>query len=362
LLSRLALLTLLALAATLAGPAGAQDTLFTVTKLSVDATAGDAVTAKQMAMADAQQQGLRAVVKRLVPYSAYGRIPTLPAETVEAMVDSVSVRREQTSTTRYIATLDVSFYPQAVRQLLRSHQLPYLDRQGPQVQVLPIVIEDGTLKSEGTEGWREAWSDLDLEHSLTPGRLTQLRPTLTLETLKGILAGDEAGFDLLRNEYGGGNLLLVVASAGTDGTLITRLYGMDAAGDINYGRADKVYGGDVRAAAQRAAKIAQGVLEGRWKATQIEVAAADSGRPIEAGVNRFALQVEFTGLKDWQNIRARLMNVSGLQGLETSALSPRGAFVSFYFPGDSQRLASVLAQDGFLLEESGGAHRLRSRY
>ena len=45
------------------------------------------------------------------------------------------------STTRYIATLDISFSEQGVKQLLDESGLPVSEARAPMISVLPIVIE-----------------------------------------------------------------------------------------------------------------------------------------------------------------------------------------------------------------------------
>ena len=75
-----------------------------VAKLSVDVTAKNAVAARHMGMADAQMRAVKIVMQRLVPLSAQAQLPELSQEEVEGLVNGVSIRKEQNSTTRYLAT------------------------------------------------------------------------------------------------------------------------------------------------------------------------------------------------------------------------------------------------------------------
>jgi hypothetical protein len=83
------------------------DSLYEVAKISVDVTAADAVAARAIGMQEAGDRAVKIVLQRLVPPSAQELVPTLAKEDVEALVSGVSIRKEQNSTTRYIATLDV---------------------------------------------------------------------------------------------------------------------------------------------------------------------------------------------------------------------------------------------------------------
>ena len=69
-----------------ASPAANPANVFKVAKYPVQAQAEDAVTAKAQALADAQQSAFRSLMKRLVPVTAYKRLPKLPLARVQDMV------------------------------------------------------------------------------------------------------------------------------------------------------------------------------------------------------------------------------------------------------------------------------------
>ena len=93
------------------GTAQAEETPYTVSKIAVDVTAKNAVAAKADAMAEAEKRGLNTVLRRIVPFSFYPKLPDLQPEQVEGAVNSISIRKEQYSTTRYIATLEAAQRP-----------------------------------------------------------------------------------------------------------------------------------------------------------------------------------------------------------------------------------------------------------
>jgi hypothetical protein len=71
--------------------------------------------------------------------------------------------------------------------------------------------------------------------------------------------------------------------------------------------------------------------------------------------------VVFAGLKEWQQIRGRLTQVPGLQGLEVNSLSARTASVTFGYAGSLGHLQKVLADSGFSFENRDEAFVLRTR-
>jgi Uncharacterized protein conserved in bacteria (DUF2066) len=371
--------TALLLAATLTGlicgPARAADSLYTVAKISVDVTAKDAVAAREMGMAEAEQRAVMTVLKRIVPTSAYSSLPEISKDDIETLVNGVSIRSEQNSTTRYLAVLDISLNEQALQQFLQDQNISFSEARAPSISILPLMLDGGSVKSEGAEGWREAWEDLDLSHSVTPATILRPRPDLDAGTVKAVLAGDPPALASMQEDYNYGQLFIAVGEL-DHGQFVTRLAGTDAVGPITFEQSDKLTG-DAKTAARNAAGIAFGVLENRWKMSQEGEAPATevkheegagtgaetegkSNEPAEVPRNVVA-EVEFSGLKDWQDIRGRLMNIAGIQGLEVNSLSARAASITFDYAGSLGKLQTELGQNGFELGEKDGNFVLRSR-
>ena len=229
----------------------AADTLYVVAKVSVDATDKDAVAAKAKGMEQAERDALNVVLKRLMPVSAYAQLPDLSQQDVEELIEGVSIRSERNSTTRYLASLDVSFNSQAVKQLLDSQNIPYSETRAEAISILPLVLDGGNVKAEGAEGWRQAWEDLDLADSVTPATILQPRPNLTAETVKSVLGGDAQAFALMQTEYSYAPLVVAVGEV-DGGKFVTRLVGADSVGPINYGHTD-TFSGNAKDAARQAA-------------------------------------------------------------------------------------------------------------
>jgi Uncharacterized protein conserved in bacteria (DUF2066) len=366
---------LLALLVCVGSSAEGADSLYDVAKISVDITAQDAVAARDMGMAEAQKRAVKTVIERLTPLSVQSQVPELSDDDVEGMVNGVSIRKEQNSTTRYIATLDVSVSQQALKQFLQDQGIPYSEERTTPISVLPIVIAADGVKSEGEEGWWQAWEDLDLSHSMTPATVLRPRRDLDVATVRAVLAGDAQALATMQGDYGYGPLVVAVGES-ANGTFITRLAGADSVGAINFERSDTI-GDDAKAAARDAAVTAFAIIENRWKVNQsgeapatavnyapgtepVPGTAGEGTPPAEVPRNVLA-QVQFSGLKDWQDIRGRLMNVAGIQALEVNSLSARAASITFDYAGSLGRLQKELDQNGFVFGESEGNFVLRSR-
>ncbi len=361
-------------------------------------------------------QALQILFKRLAPVSAYPNLPQLSAKQIGDLVQSIGVEREQYSTTRYIANLDIYFSPQGVQQVLQSNGIPISTARAQPIKILPIVIDasmkgSDPVKPQGDEGWQDAWLGLDLAHSLTPAEIVAPGAGLTLDQLNKVLSGDVDAYDSLQAEYGRAPLLIAIAERAKDpkegDVLITRLYGDDAVGDINYGDKDPIVKNDLRTAAQTAAARDFGVIENRWKVMQSPQGASqpgangaqaggqyqngqtygqgasgqgaggqDYGQAPQPGYDsgnqtasaklgvtprNVVAEVQFQGLAGWQDIRSKLASVPGVQNLDVNSISPQGASVTFDYAGSLGTLQQVLAQNGLAFEESRSGFVLHSQ-
>jgi Uncharacterized protein conserved in bacteria (DUF2066) len=322
-------------------------------------------------MAEAEQRAVMTVLRRILPASAYDSLPEINKETIDAMVSGVSIRSEQNSTTRYLALLDISLNEQAVKQFLQDQNISYGESRAPSISILPLMLEGASVQSEDTEGWRQAWEDLDLSHSVTPATILRPSPDLDAATVKSVLGGNSQALASLQENYGYGPLVIAVGEV-EHGQFVTRLAGMDTVGPVTFEQSDKL-ASDTKAAARNAAAVAFLVLENRWKVSQEGEALPtdakhDEEAPTEAKPKEPAevprnvvAQVEFSGLKDWQDIRGRLMNIAGIQGLEVNSLSARAASITFDYVGSLGKLQTELGQNGFEIGEKDGNFVLRSR-
>ena len=370
--SGLILLPCLAAISGTGGTARAADSLYDVAKISVDVTAENAVAARETGMAEAEARAVKTVLQRLLPVGVDPELPGLTKEDIAGLVSGVSIRNEQNSATRYIATLDVGVNEEAIKQLLQEYRLPFSEERAEPVSILPLMIAGDVVASEGQEGWRQAFDDLDLSHSIAPATILRPRPDLAIDTVKAVLAGDTEALAKLQDEYG--SPLVIAVGEIADGAFVTRLAGADSVGAIQFEQSDPL-GSDAKASARAAAALAFGTIESRWKTTGGGVApgtaanyapgggAAQPGTaPPQGEVPRnVAAQVEFSGLKEWQDIRGRLTNVAGIRALEVNSLSARGAAITFDYAGPLARLQQELDQNGFVFGEREGTFVLRSR-
>ncbi|HYD15138.1 MAG TPA: DUF2066 domain-containing protein [Hyphomicrobium sp.] len=345
----------------------AANKVYTIANYPVDATAKDAVAAKEKAHAEGQQAALGALLKRLVPVTSYNRIDALKWLRAADYVDGIAIRSESNSSTRYIASLDVSFQADAVRGVLQREGVPFVEDQAPRMVLIPVTAEPSdkgapTYRPAGAN-WAQVWKGLDLDNTLTPLRIETLHPTVHDDTIVAALNGDDSAERVLTTEYKADFVLFAVSEVDTAGKqLNVTLAGIDPAGLLSWKRSYRVPDGDVAYAMELAAVVTQGVLEGRWKVAKLEGGGQGGFAQGGAGGSEIHMAVEFSSLGEWNDLRGRLLEVPGVDDVRIGAISSSSADVSLRYPGGGAGLAPVLARQGLTLSEGGSMWTLRSGY
>jgi hypothetical protein len=350
---------------------------FTIANYPVDATDKDAVAAKDKALADGQKAAFRSLLKRIVPVTAYKQISRLSGVKAADLISGVAVRSERNSSTEYIASLDFSFQPDAVRSALQREGIAFVEAQAEPVTIVPVNRQGNPAESKSDTGpWRAAWTGLDLDHTLTPVKLDDLKPVIHNDTVKMMTEGDDNGLRILTSEYKTNRIVLAIfeTDLAAKKVLVT-LTGQDAVGPFLLKRTYRVSDGDLGYTSELAAVVALGVLEGRWKAMKSHppeagVQAAlpsaapswSAAAPASSSGEAVAFVAEFNSLAQWNDIRTQLLDTPGVDEMNISTMSARSADVALRFPGGAQGLANAVGGRGLSLLDSGAGWVLRPSY
>lgn len=334
-----------------------ESNIYKATKIAVEADAQDAVAAKNEAMAIAERDAFDIVVRRLVPVTYFSKLPKLESDDIAEMIDGVAVRSESNSRTRYLATLDYSFSPEAVRNMLQEQNLPFVEDRAPQLVIVPLSFaEDGSVDT-GLSPWRKTWGSLDLINALTPAKLGQAKPDITPELVESLMTQNPQAVSALSKAYGAGNIIFAIATFSNDSSQMQlNIAGTDSVGSVKLNRKFGIVS-TPEETMHDAAALTLGILEGRWKSTKV------TGGPmasLNAPAETALVTVEFSGFREWQKIRERLNKIPGMKELNVSSLSARGAEVTFTYPGGAEGLSTKLADQALMLENVEGAWIMRS--
>lgn len=358
--------------------------VYTISNFEVWAEAKDAVSAKRAALTDGKLVAFSQLLKRLTPYSTYQQHPKPTAAEITKMITSLSVRDERNSTTEYLANMDFQFSQKAVKQVLRNSGLSFWDRQAKQVILVPVVDQSllearaGEQKPQlSQEDWKTSWKTLDLAHALVPLKLKTRIANVDEAVLAALIQGDQQALAGLLEAYKTNNVVVALISAAQSTRKVRlTLVGQDGIGKIKYQKDHIVSGGDMLQAADLAAEVAQTMLDRRLKIMKMRGRTAQVAvRPVEqlpwqtelnpaapvagwqgdvGGSERVVMHVQFRGLRHWQSIRKRLIEVQGLDDLNIDKLSSRGADISCEFPGGASALRAAVGAKGLQMQQDAG--------
>lgn len=332
----------------------AADNVYTIANYPVEASAENAVAAKDMAIADGQQAAFRSLLKRLVPVTQFPKLQKLASVRAAELVEGVKVRSERNSRTDYIASFDFAFQAKSIRDLLRREGIPFVDEQAPTVTLVAVWRGPGSDNA----AWTNVWRGLDLENALAPVNLQPLRPDVGADAVEGIARADPSAMRAFAGAYASEHLVVAVAQQEA-GKMKLVLVGRDAVGPLYLERAYRL-DADAGYTRELSAVIALRTLEGRWKAIKA-TGGGGSTLSASAGSVDLLIAVEFRGMAEWQDISRKLGGTPGVEELDVAGLSARGARVTLRYGGNAEQLAGELARRGLVLRSNGGTWVLSSR-
>lgn len=321
--------------------------LYTVRGVHVDVTAASATAARTIAQATGQREALGELMRRLTLSSDWSRLPQVNDATVQDAVRGFQVASEKSSSTRYIADLNVSFNPDAVRNLLKRNNILFGETQSKPA-LLVAVYDKGSAPViwDDANPWRNAVAKRDLEDAMTP----ILLPVGDIEefsmlTAAQAISGDKTAISNLGQRYGTDDVVVAVASSNADGSAIklkaTR-YGLgdNAVIERSYPNLDVAAAGLIDA------------LGDQWKRDTI----------AEPGTQAHLMaSVSYIGLDQWEAIRKGLSSTPLVNGLQVDGITSNSAEVQISYRGSPEKLALALAQSNIELMADADGWLLRAR-
>lgn len=353
---------------------------YTIANFPVEARAQDAVSAKEQAIAEGQKAALKSLFRRIVPVTAYRGLDRLAAADAASLLDGVAVRTERNSTTTYIAALDFSFQPDAVREFLRAQGVPYVDTQAARVVLVPVTRDGKAAAGSAAEfkaasgTWANVWSGFDLENTVAPVQVRALMPELAPHVLRQFYDGAGDPARQLAGTYASERVVVAIADVDrAAGRVHVMLAGEDAVGPFAWQRSYRIADGDLAYTLELAAVVSLGVLEGRWKAINdpggggsAYPAAAFGADPslgpsVSGPADDIAFEAVYRGTQEWDQIRRVLLEAPGIDDIRIGSVTAGRAAVSLKYPGGGMALASLLSQYGLTMQTEMGRLIVRSQ-
>jgi hypothetical protein len=341
----------LATALAMLGPGSAraaEDAIFAVASVQVDATADTAAAAREVALADGQRRALDILLQRITLREDRDRVPRPVDSQVAELVEALEIANERTSPVRYLADLTVRFKPEAVRTLLQLAGVSFAETVHKPLLVLPVYSATATAMPslwDEPNPWRDVWVARPAAGGLVPlilpiGDLADIADLSAEDALRG----NAARLDAIARRYQADGVIVVVARSGFDEvsgqmalTVTAQPHGGAVLGTIPVGH--RIAGADtgmpVQALLEQAVQVVVDELEEAWKRDNLL---------------RFDLQgtIEVTvpigGLAEWVEVRRRLRQVAAVRHVRLRSLTRLRARLVLRHVGEVRQLALALSQ------------------
>lgn len=335
--------------------AEADDTVFRVSGVQVDATDRDAAAAKMKAISEAQVKAFGILVERIAEDGADAKLKDLPPGQIGRMLASLSIEEERTGPGRYIGKLTINFLPDKVRETLARAGVAFTEKQAPRIVVLPVWSTDAGPTAWDENPWRRAWQDLKAENAVVPIMI----PLGDLNDAEAVsvdqaLAGDADKLEALRLRYQAEAVLVAVAEPAGENAIHAKMQGDTPLGRVLFDKTYTVESGGVAAAAQSAAQRFHRIMIQKWKQQNVSEAR------LEVQAASLDVAVPFSNPSEFSVTRSRLMATPGVAGVDISTISGRGAIIKLSYNVPFQQLQAALQTQRMTLRLHGSSWVLQS--
>jgi hypothetical protein len=340
--------------------------------IHVDVGAKDSMTARYAGWRIAQREGFRALWAKM--HSApLSQAPNLPDSTLDDIVSSISVEREQIGPNRYIADLGVLFD--------RVRAAPFLGVEGGEVRrsnpmlLIPVMISGGTETSvELKNSWQRAWAQFRTSQS--PIDYVRVSGLGADPMLINAAQADRRGRSWWRNLidiYGAADILVAevqvqrlypggpargrfIGRHGPDGEIVDGFTLMAPNGDVPGMMAEGVKRmDDLFQAALAAGKLTRDSSLNQPAPPPLPVE-----EPVETAPTSTAssVQVQISAAGDvniYNFAMAHLRTLGGIQSATPQMINPTGvSYVLVTYNGTLGELAAKLGGRGWIVTTTGG--------
>ncbi|MES2120853.1 MAG: heavy-metal-associated domain-containing protein [Pseudomonadota bacterium] len=350
-----------------------------ISGIHVDVGGADAQSARYAGWRIAQREGFKALWAK-THNAPISQAPNLPDGTLDQIVSSINVEREQIGPNRYIADLGILFD--------RARAAEFLGIEGGEVRrsqpmlLIPITVSGGTATTvELRNAWQKAWAEFRTTQSpIDYVRVSGMAADPMLVNAAQTMRPGRGWWRNLIDMYGAADILVAEVQ-------LQRLYpgGPARARFIGrHGPDNEVIGGFTLTAPNSEAIPAM-MAQGAVRMDQMFAEAFAAGRlardtslnlppppveelstvaeaPIAAAAPVRSYQVQVVGSVNVYNFAmAHLRTLAGIDSATPQQINPGGtSYVLVSFRGDIGQLAAALQSRGWAVEAGGTVVKISS--
>jgi hypothetical protein len=329
--------SLLAALCLVAGPAGAQDALYTVSGVHVDATAASSGEAQNEAIAQGRAKAFQTLFRRLARQADWGRQPALDGPSLLRLSRGTDISNERRSTTRYVADVTYMFNPAAVQRTLRASQIAFAQVQAKPILVIPMS------PGVGQGPWAQALMAPAFHDSQVPFTVLAPEDGGSLAALNFESAGwNEVSAVAAKNHVGEVALVQAVYAGGKMTVNVRRLGPGEQPAKTSV---DVPVQQTVGTTYPVAAQAAVHAIEDMWK-TRSAIDFSQRGK--------LTADVRIASLAQWGEIQTSLAEVGNVTSMNVAAMDMGYARVNLTYQGGLEQLREAFAGAGLTLSNHGG--------
>jgi hypothetical protein len=346
--------------------------------IHVDVGGPDAQSARFAGWRIAQRQGFKALWAKM-HNASIAQAPNLPDGTLDQIVSSINVEREEIGPNRYIADLGILFD--------RARAAPFLGVEGGEVRrsqpmlLIPVVVTAGTETSvELRNAWQRAWAQYRTSQSpIDYVRVSGMGVDPMLVNAAQTVRPGRGWWRNIIDLYGAADILVAevqLQRAYPGGPAVGRFIG-------RHGPDDEIIGGFTLTAPNSEAIPAM-MAQGAQRMDQLFAQALAAGRlerdnslnlppppvqelPVEAPVvaaattNAYQVQISGKDVNVYNFAMAHLRTLPGIESATPQQINPEGtSYVLVAYRGDISQLAAALSARGWAVSTAGTVVTMRS--
>jgi len=332
------------------------DQLFTIRDIKLDETASSANRARQAALLKAEVEAYEKLLRKITQIEDRALLPELEVSERQALISGLEIVEEQTSSRRYLATMNVRFEPSRVSNFLARYNVPHVLGTGRPILVLhahqrglaKFLWEGDPVIANATEA--VDWVNRIRGYKFARGEIRE-RLAISASEVQG-LNHDAA---LKVGEMNALQSAVLISSGivnSDDGNqMLSFVYSATDSG-VSGTEALEIIGGDETAAMTAMFNYVLEVIDGSWR----ERLLVDTGTQGELMV-----LVPSLSLEDLAELERRLVAVTLVQSYEIREVGiPLSQFYLRY-TGREEQLALALRFEGLDLKPFGAQVMLELR-
>jgi len=318
-------------------PAAAQDPLYTVANVPVDAGGASSTEALNAAINQGRGRAFQILFRRLTRQADWSRQPPLDAAGLQRLSRGYTIANERRSTTRYVADVTYMFNPNAVGQVLRAANIAFARTAARPILVIPMS------PNVGRGPWASALTAPGVQGSTVPFTVSGADSDAELAGLN-FEAASYSDVAAVAARYKVTEVALVQAVY-ANGKMTVNIRRLGLGETPARASVDVPMVQTVSTTYPSAAQAAVRTIEDLWKSRS----AVDFSQR-----GRLTADVRITSLAQWGELQNQIAAITTVTGTTVTAMTVGYARVNLTYVGGAEQLREAFAGAGLSLTNRGG--------